>query len=101
MAKHTLKEILGIFASHVGHTHEAAVQATYDAGHRQGLADAAATFKAELEPTPVPPTDGEKTNGHEEAGKAAQGQGAPQPPPQQEGGTEGSGSGERQADAPG
>jgi hypothetical protein len=36
MAKHTLKEILGIFATHAGHTHEAAVQATYDAGHAAG-----------------------------------------------------------------
>lgn len=42
MAKHTLKQILGIFANHVGHTHEAAVQATYDAGHAQGRTDAEA-----------------------------------------------------------
>jgi hypothetical protein len=31
--KHTLREILAIWAAHVGHTFEAAVQAVYDAGH--------------------------------------------------------------------
>lgn len=44
MAKHTLQQILGIFAANVGHTHEAAVQATYDAGHDAGLAVGASTI---------------------------------------------------------
>lgn len=37
--KHSLKDILGIFSAHAGHTHEAAVQATYDAGHAAGVAE--------------------------------------------------------------
>lgn len=54
MAKHTLKAILGIFANHAGHTHEAAVQATYDAGHAQGRTDAEASAAAgEIKADPV------------------------------------------------
>ena len=69
MAKHTLRDILSIFAKHAEHTHEAAVQATYDAGHAQGLIDgkvaATAEFEAGLKQTktPAPPTgesDGEQ-----------------------------------------
>lgn len=44
MAKHTLKDILSIFSTHAQHTHEAAVQATYDAGHAAGQAEAKETL---------------------------------------------------------
>lgn len=44
--KHPLREILAHFAAHVGHTHEAAVQATYDLGHATGREEAKAEFAA-------------------------------------------------------
>lgn len=44
--KHSLKEILAIFSLHVQHTHEAAVQATYDAGHAAGAEEVKAKLLA-------------------------------------------------------
>jgi hypothetical protein len=69
MAKHTLKEILGIFASGAGHTHEKAVQDTYDAGHAAGKAEAQAEFQAGLgSPAPAPAIEG-STDENEKATK--------------------------------
>lgn len=49
MPKHTLREILGIFAGGAGHTHEKAVQDTYDAGFEAGKAhQQSAEFQAGL-----------------------------------------------------
>lgn len=46
--KHPIKDILAIFAGGATHTHEKAVQDTYDAGHAAGKAEAQDEFKAGL-----------------------------------------------------
>jgi hypothetical protein len=69
MAKHTLKEILGIFANGAGHTHEKAVSDVYDAGFDAGKAHATEQAGAD---TPAPaPAEG---SSDEETQKAAQGE---------------------------
>lgn len=68
MAKHTIKEILSIFAAHVGHTHEAAVQATYDAGHARAREEFAAGLAAPVAALqPDAPPEGEKADVKEDA----------------------------------
>jgi hypothetical protein len=76
MAKHTLKDILQIFAKHAGHTHEAAVQATYDAGHAQGVADTLEKVKAatpDPAPAPAPQTEGDASDENKETETAKAG----------------------------
>jgi hypothetical protein len=69
--KHTLREILAHFAFHVQHTHEAAVEATYNLGYETAVAATRAEFAAGLgnpEPTLVisPPTAGAASDDDEE-----------------------------------
>lgn len=52
--KHPLREILAHFAKNAEHTHEQAVQATYDMGHAQGVADAKENQDAAEAAKPVP-----------------------------------------------
>ena len=57
MARHTIKEILAHFAHHVQHTHEAAVQATYNLGHAAGQAEVKDEILAgwrDAQPSPSP-----------------------------------------------
>ena len=92
MAKHTLKEILGIFSHHAGHTHEAAVQAVYDAGHARSREEFAAGSASppvalNLNPRPTAP-EGVKTDEVPEAsaGQASETQaGAGQPSEESQG----------------
>lgn len=72
MPKHTLKEILGIFSSGAGHTHEKAVSDVYDAGFDAGQAHKTAEFQAGLgSPAPAPTTEGSTS---EETEKTAEGE---------------------------
>jgi hypothetical protein len=71
--KHSLREILGFFSAGAGHSHEVAVQRTYDEGYAKGVADTEAKFQAGLgSPAPAPA----KTEGStsEETQKAAEGE---------------------------
>lgn len=72
MAKHTLREILGIFALGAGHTHEKAVSDVYDAGFDAGKAHQTAEFQAGLgsDPAPAPAAQGST----DETEKAAEGE---------------------------
>ena len=113
MPKHTLKEILAIFAGAIGHTHETAVQATYDAGHAQGRADALAEANEKAPAPEAPPQESApagapngEDDGHAQTGQGTEGEAAASQPGQpsgvaQEGEPQGHGSELGQADAPG
>lgn len=67
--KHPLRDILGHFSKHAGHTHEAAVQATYDLGHAAGKAEAVhEQNQAAPAPTPAPVQAGDDHAGKTESG---------------------------------
>jgi hypothetical protein len=79
--KHTLKEILAIWATHVGHTFEAAVQAIYDAGHARAREEFEAGL-ASPEPPPAPAegeTSDEKQTSAGQAGTGQSGQESQEP----------------------
>lgn len=71
MPKHSVKEILGIFASGAGHTHEKAVSDVYDAGFDAGKAHKTQEFQAGLgSPAPAAPATEGSTD--EETQKGAE-----------------------------
>lgn len=76
MPKHSLKEILGIFASGAGHTHEKACSDVYDAGFEAGKDHKTAEFQAGLgSPAPAAPATEGSTD--EETQKGAEGTESP------------------------
>lgn len=73
MPKHSLKEILVIFATGAGHTHEKAVSDVYDAGFDAGKAHKTQEFQAGLgSPAPAPATEGSTDEETQKGAEVAQ-----------------------------